>query len=282
MSHQTGIHANEDLKKFFAKSRDGSVRLFKVSIKNEELILSDYSLVKSNWEDDFDKFILPLIEDDQPCYIIYRLDTKVDANYEWLFISWSPDSAPVRQKMLYASTKATFKLEFGSAQIKEEIHGTVKSDITLNGYFKYKKNAVAPAPLTSREEELQEIRRSEVHTDYSVDSKQQTLSGVAFPVTESAKNAIQDMINGSYDYLQFKIDMENEQIDLSFAGNVSIDKLPSKIPLDSARYHLFKFRHTHEGDYMENIVFIYSMPGYNCPIRERMLYSSCKNPLLIQ
>lgn len=31
---------------------------------------------------------------------------------------------------------------------------------------------------------------------------------------------------------------------------------------------------------MENIVFIYSMPGYNCSIRERMLYSSCKNPLI--
>lgn len=27
-------------------------------------------------------------------------------------------------------------------------------------------------------------------------------------------------------------------------------------------------------------VFIYSMPGYKCSIRERMLYSSCKNPLI--
>lgn len=27
-------------------------------------------------------------------------------------------------------------------------------------------------------------------------------------------------------------------------------------------------------------VFIYSMPGYTCSIKERMLYSSCKNPLI--
>lgn len=27
-------------------------------------------------------------------------------------------------------------------------------------------------------------------------------------------------------------------------------------------------------------VFIYSMPGYSCSIKERMLYSSCKGPLL--
>lgn len=27
-------------------------------------------------------------------------------------------------------------------------------------------------------------------------------------------------------------------------------------------------------------VFVYSMPGYNCSIKERMLYSSCKAPFL--
>ena len=29
-------------------------------------------------------------------------------------------------------------------------------------------------------------------------------------------------------------------------------------------------------------VFIYTMPGYNCSIKERMLYSSCKNALVEQ
>lgn len=55
-----------------------------------------------------------------------RFDTKSDTkNYDWLLISWCPDVAPIRQKMLYASTKATLKQEFGSAKIKEELHGTI-------------------------------------------------------------------------------------------------------------------------------------------------------------
>ena len=29
-------------------------------------------------------------------------------------------------------------------------------------------------------------------------------------------------------------------------------------------------------------VFIYSCPGYKCPVKERMLYSSCKNPVVDQ
>ncbi|KAG5889236.1 hypothetical protein JTB14_006372 [Gonioctena quinquepunctata] len=259
--------------------QEGKTRLIKVSIKEEQLILDDHKNIKHNWEKDFDAYISPIIEENQPCYLLYRLDNKNSLGYEWLFISWSPDTAPIRQKMLYASTKATLKQEFGTSQIKEELHGTISTDITLNGYIKHKKSAAAPAPLSMREEELQEIRRTEINTEINVDTKQQTLSGVAFPVSEPAKQAIIDMARGSYDYVQFRIDIQEEKIHLVSAENISIEKLPSKIPNDSGRYHLYKFKHTHEGDYMESIVFIYSMPGYNCPIKERMLYSSCKNPL---
>lgn len=44
-----------------------------------------------------------------------------------------------------------------------------------------------------REEELQEIKRTEVNTDIAIDTKQQTLGGVAFPITSPAKQAILDM-----------------------------------------------------------------------------------------
>lgn len=279
MSHQTGIKANEQLKNFFSMTKDGKIRVFKVAIEKEQLVLKENHSEKSNWENDYDKYILSLIEENQPCYLLYRLDSKNSFGYEWLFISWSPDSAPVRQKMLYASTKATLKQEFGTSQIKEELHGTVVSDITLDGYKRYKKNVAAPAPLSMREEELREIKKAEINTEISISTKQQTLGGVAFPLTESAILAIKDMASGSYNYLQLRIDIPQETIHLVFAENITLERLPSKVPSDSARYHLYLFKHTHEGDYMENIVFIYSMPGYSCTVKERMLYSSCKNPL---
>lgn len=120
-------------------------------------------------------------------------------------------------------------------------------------YKKYKASSGAPAPLTTREEELQEIRKTEINTEVNVDSKHQTLGGVMFPISESAKTAVQDMARGSYDYLQFRIDIDEEKIHLVKAENFSIDKLPSKVPDNCARYHIYKFKHTHEGDYMENL-----------------------------
>lgn len=55
----------------------------------------------------------------------FRLDSQNSLGYEWLFITWIPEDAPVREKMIYASTKATLKSQFGSGQIKEDILGTV-------------------------------------------------------------------------------------------------------------------------------------------------------------
>lgn len=169
-------------------------------------------------------------------YFHYRLDTKTPLGYAWLLLSWTPDSATIRQKMLYASTKATLKSEFGSAHIKDEMHATIKDETTLAGYLKHKTATSSPAPLTMREEEIQELRRTEVNTSISTDTRQQTLGGINCPMTESAARAIQDMIRGSYNYLQFKIELQEEQIHLVKASNVELSKLPSEVPSDHARY----------------------------------------------
>ncbi|KAG4073122.1 hypothetical protein HA402_002511 [Bradysia odoriphaga] len=276
MSHQTGITANEALKKVFGKSKDGKIRVIKISIENEQLTSASVQTVNKDWEKDFDKMLKPLVERDTPCYILYRLDAKTPLGFAWLLISWIPDSATIRQKMLYASTKATLKTEFGSAHITEEIHATDIDEVTLAGYHKHKSVFAAPAPLTMREEEMIELKRSEVNTHISTDTRQQTMSGISIPLTASASNGIKDMARGSYNYLQFNIDLQAEQVNLVKAANVELDRLPKEVPSDAARYHLYLFKHTHEGDYLESIVFIYSMPGYSCPVKERMMYSSVK------
>lgn len=46
MSHQTGIKSNENLRQFFAKSKEGRIRMFKVVINDrEELILDAHNEV---------------------------------------------------------------------------------------------------------------------------------------------------------------------------------------------------------------------------------------------
>lgn len=93
------------------------------------LTLSTTHDVTNDWEKDYEKFVEPLIEENTPCYIFFRLDKKSSIGYEWLLISYTPDTAKIREKMLYASTKATMKKEFGSPHIKEEYHATSQVNI---------------------------------------------------------------------------------------------------------------------------------------------------------
>ncbi|KPP58234.1 twinfilin-1-like [Scleropages formosus] len=245
MSHQTGIQAAEELKEIFAKARNGDYRVLKIVIEDEQLVLGGTKRAAKTWDQEYDASVLPLLEDDMPSYILYRLDSSNNQGYEWIFVAWSPDHSPVRQKMLYAATRATLKKEFGGGHIKDEIFGTVK-----------------------------------VQTDISVDTKQQTLQGVAFPMDHEAIRAIEQFRDRKLNYVQLEIDFAKESIKLSSTAPTEIKDLPKRIPKDSARYHFFLYKHSHEGDYLESTVFIYSMPGYKCSIKERMLYSSCKSPLI--
>ncbi|XP_075403583.1 twinfilin-2 [Tenrec ecaudatus] len=280
MAHQTGIHATEELKEFFAKARAGAIRLIKVVIEDEQLVLGASRELAGSWDQDYDRAVLPLLEPQEPCYLLYRLDSRNAQGFEWLFLAWSPDSSPVRLKMLYAATRATVKKEFGGSHIKDEIFGTVKDDLSFAGYQKHLSSRAAPAPLTSAERELQQIRINEVKTEISVESKHQTLQGLAFPLQPEAQRALQQLRQKMINYIQLKLDQERETVELVHTEPTEVAQLPSRVPRDSARYHFFLYKHTHEGDHLESVVFIYSMPGYKCSIRERMLYSSCKSRLL--
>ncbi|KAM7230120.1 hypothetical protein CapIbe_018837 [Capra ibex] len=280
MAHQTGIHATEELKEFFAKARAGSVRLIKVVIEDEQLVLGAFRELVGCWDQDYDGAVLPLLDAQQPCYLLYRLDSQNAQGFEWLFLAWSPDNSPVRLKMLYAATRATVKKEFGGGHIKDELFGTVKDDLSFAGYQKHLSSCAAPAPLTSAERELQQIRINEVKTEISVESKHQTLQGLAFPLQPQAQRALQQLRQKAINYIQLKLDLERETIELVHTEPTDVAQLPSRVPRDAARYHFFLYKHTHEGDPLESVVFIYSMPGYKCSIKERMLYSSCKSRLL--
>ncbi|KAK9516428.1 hypothetical protein VZT92_024358 [Zoarces viviparus] len=281
MSHQTGIQAGNDVKDVFASARSGDqYRVLKVVIDGEQLTMDTTRKAAKKWDQEYDSLVLPLLEDDVPCYVLYRLDSTNNQGYEWVFLAWSPDVSIVRNKMLYAATRATVKKEFGGGHIKDEMFGTSKDEMTLLGYRKYLTLQAAPLPLTAAEEELRNIKLNEVHTDISVDTKQQTLQGVAFPVHKDAIAALERFRDKRVNYVQLEVDAEQELIRLCNTEPTELKDLPLRIPKESPRYHFFLYKHSHEGDYLQSTVFIYSMPGYNCSIRERMLYSSCKNPLV--
>ncbi|KAA0201727.1 hypothetical protein HAZT_HAZT003554 [Hyalella azteca] len=251
-------------------------------IKDEKLTCHSWKPMVGKWEDDYTNQVLPLLEEKNPRYVFFRLgDASSEAlSDEWLLVLWSPDDSPIRFKMLYASTKATLKRQFGSTQIKEEIFVSCKEDATLTFYEKHREASKAPAPLTSQEEELMEVKRQEVNPDIGINTKHQTMTGLSFPLSNRAVQAVASFTKGDLQYVRLYIDLTDEKIEVEAQKkSLAVTELPSQVPETNARYHLYRFDHTWEGDYTHSVVFVYSMPGYVCPIKERMVYSSCTNTL---
>ncbi|CAG8520857.1 11490_t:CDS:2, partial [Racocetra fulgida] len=82
-------------------------------------------------------------------------------DYEWIFFAYVPDNAKVRDKTLYASTRATLTKELGDYRFVDSMHGTAITDFSLEEYERHKRHKNAEAPLTQREKELAEVRAAE-------------------------------------------------------------------------------------------------------------------------
>jgi twinfilin-like protein len=66
----------------------------------------------------------------QPAYFLVRLgDSKTSA--EWIFLCYVPDVAPIRQKMIYAATRASLTRDLGDSHFTDSIYGTNKVSFVL-------------------------------------------------------------------------------------------------------------------------------------------------------
>ncbi|CEP17458.1 hypothetical protein [Parasitella parasitica] len=320
MSHQSGIQVSEELSSIFSDAvSSGNVRLLRVSIENESLIPNGSTEVRGDFESgtknsvfskgslrptnflehvDYEQYIDQYLETSTPSYIFVRLDEKNSSGeYQWLFLCYVPDNAKVRDKMLYASTRATLTKELGDYRFSDSIYGTEKvsrieynaqnvnlpgfcvlqSEFTWDGYKRHLAHKTAEAPLTRREQELAEIKAAEAATvsDYQGTTTRKSYApGVAFPLTEKAITTLSELKKPRDDreFNFVSLHLDNEKIDFDSKAQVSIDKLSQTINADAPRFTFYIYQRGST----ESLVFIYTCPS-SSKIKERMLYSSSKS-----
>jgi hypothetical protein len=118
----SGIRASAELLQTFAAARGGNVRLFKIQIEDNAMVLKATVDIKGDEKSDFAE-VDATLEEDVPCFILFRMDNTTKEG--WLLANWVPENTKVRQKMLYASSRETLKKELGSALIGAEITAAV-------------------------------------------------------------------------------------------------------------------------------------------------------------
>ncbi|KAK9323783.1 hypothetical protein V1517DRAFT_306771 [Lipomyces orientalis] len=290
MSNQSGIKASAALLDAYrAFTIDDGARTMLVKIENESLEPGEIIKAEAGYFDDA-ALLAPYVTDTEPLYILYRTDRPTTASTAatgLVLISYIPDAAPVRRKMLFASTRNTLVRELGGDRITASFFTTDKREITPDGLRKFAEHDKVSQPLTDEERALRSVREVEATEGFAgtTTRKSHVSSGLAFPISQAAATGLAGLngaARGEYNLVVLEIDVQNESIELAKKAQIEEPThLHSMISTDQPRYTFFLFRHTVGDVDHESLVFIYTCPG-GSKVKERMLYASCRAAIVAE
>ncbi|CDR41533.1 RHTO0S06e02740g1_1 [Rhodotorula toruloides] len=301
MAAQSGIAPTQELTDLWTTAlADPQVRLVKIVIKDEQLVPSgtftSTSPTSSLGEEDAasdaafaEDFALfdqdGVVEENVPAYYAYRITAPPASTFA--FFSYVPDHAPVRQKMLYASTQNTLVKSLGDSRLPLSIFATSKSDLTHASYLSHIEHSTASAPLTAREAEMASIRaaeaseaassggndtrqgRSMIFGNHDLETGEQGADGEGqneargvLPWADEAKEKVRELGESGEpgQSVALEIDISTETVVLSTPQPSSLS-----LPTSSPCYLFYK--------HAAGLVLIYSCPP-SSPIKSRLIYSS--------
>ncbi|XP_056148182.1 non-muscle cofilin 1-like [Lampris incognitus] len=116
--HRCNEDPNEHDKFVLFKIEDGEI----VVDKDRHLKVKDFE-----GEDNVFKKCMSLLPDEDCRYVLYdcRYGTKETPKSDLVFIMWAPESAVVKKRMLYASSKSALKTVFGGVKHSWDVTDTV-------------------------------------------------------------------------------------------------------------------------------------------------------------
>lgn len=104
------------------------------------------------------------------------------------------------QQMLYASTRPLLLRSLGSNLFTDSIFATSKADLTAESYAAHLRHNAAPHPLSSREQEMADLRIAENETaNYKGSSTRNSPigTGVGFKWSKDVENAVVELGQGN-------------------------------------------------------------------------------------
>jgi hypothetical protein len=237
MTCQTGIRADTKLLEFFDQCKQCKIRFGKIVINNASLQVNHHLNPSKDWKKDWRKCIPECIDSYEPCFLLFRFDSS----HDWILISFADDKASVRDKMLLAATKATFKSEFGQSFISSEYQISSRNELLLDNFEKNYLNksldnsAIEDGdeskPLSFVERELSSVSKERANIPFSLHASQ-TMRGVQFPIDQDAEEKLRLFALKKCDFVQLSVDCLNEAIKLELFHNIldNIEQLDNIIP----------------------------------------------------
>jgi twinfilin-like protein len=145
----------------------------------------------ASFDSNVESLLGPQIKPNEALYIILRKHTSAPA---LVAVTYVPDTAPVRQKMLFAATRLTLVRELGSEHFRDTFFATMPEELTPAGFKKHDAHSALEAPLTEEERSLGEVRRAEQEAGMGTGTREIHLSKhMATPIADDALQALKEL-----------------------------------------------------------------------------------------
>ncbi|KAJ7179058.1 hypothetical protein C8R46DRAFT_1173504 [Mycena filopes] len=222
---------------------DKQTRFIKVSIQNESLVHDLSVPARGSLQEDLLQLQESdqIIQEDTPAYLLTKLD---DPPAEWLVIYYVPDTATVRSKMLYASSRASLLKSLGSTLFSDSIFATEREMVDVRAAERQAGGLSA----------YQGSRARTTHIGQTI----------GMPWSKDLEDAVKSLAESDDSALVIAtIDLASETLVLqSSSPTVAAD-----VGSFSPRWRMLRVL------CLETRVFIYSCPS-SCPVKHRMVYAS--------
>ncbi len=199
---QSGITVSKELQDAFNELVSTSAQRGLVVTIHSETLTPQATLPSTSTDFHSDLDGLPsLLEKDAASYIILRRYQNAPDGY--VAVTYVPDSAPVRQKMLFASTRLTLVRELGTERFRESVFVTETKELTPEGWRKHDASGEAKAPLTEEEESLRGLKEAEAEVRGGTAGRRLETGGrLSIAMSDEARGALEGFKKGGDNLLQ--------------------------------------------------------------------------------
>lgn len=288
---QSGISASQELiSQFNLLLANTSIFGLLITISNETLApVTTLPSTSSNFAQNLEQQLQPRLKPDEALYIILRRYNGGEGGSKdaprLIVVTYVPDTAKVRQKMLFASTRLTLTRELGSEHFRETIFATTAEELSPAGFERHDRHAAIDAPLTEEERTLGEVKRAEAEAGAGTGIREIHLSKTMnMPIATDALVSLSELSRGEgRGIVILKINRDSETVELVKDSSTpsSIAELVQAIPTTEPRFTFFKYTHTHDGAESSPVLFFYTCPAVaGKEIKYRMMYPLMKRAVL--
>lgn len=213
------------------------------------------------------------IQPNEALYILLRrADSLSSPDKSLVAVTYVPNAAPVRQKMLFASTRLTLVRELGGEHFPESIFTTEADELTAAGWQKHVQHTQSSNPLTAEEQSLQDIKDAEALESRGTRGQSLAQGGrLAIRADDDIAEALRTLgQQGGDNLVQLRMDSATETLRLVSSSSADPASIAAHIDAKEPRYSFYR-----HDDADASIVFISTCPSA-AKIKERMLYAASR------